>query len=271
MEIKKQLVTPSLAKQMLEANIKNRRVKLPVLLRYTQEMNAGRWKEDTGETIKISKTGIVLDGQHRLLAVVKSNKPINFHIVYDLDDSVFDVLDTGSVRNASDVFLIEKIKNDNVLPSMITTYEILKKSVVKVFDGQSVTKQYRPTNAELKELYYLRESFWQTVANQATNWYMAFAKILPPSTIGGFYAFFYDINEKDAYDFIHQLCTGKDIKNNSIALLRTKLMQDKIDQKKIQPSIKQAYIIKTWNYFRQNQEFKILKFDTIKEEFPKAI
>lgn len=271
MEFRKQLVTPSLAAQMLEANVKNRRIKMPVLLRYTQEMTAGRWKEDTGETIKISKTGLVLDGQHRLMAVVKANKPINFHIVYDLEDSVFDVLDTGSIRNASDVFLIEKIKNDNILPSIITTYEILKKSVVKMINGQSVSKQYRPTNHELKQMYYLRESFWQTVANQSQIWYHSFAKILPPSTIGGFYAFFYDINEKDAFDFMHQLCTGKDIKNNSIALLRTKLMQDKIDQKKIPASIKQAYIIKTWNYYRQNQEFKILKFDTIKEEFPTAI
>ena len=104
LEFKKELITPSRAKELLEANINNRRVKNEVVNRYAQDILAGRWKEDTGEVIKISKSGIVLDGQHRLYAIVKSNTPIFLHIAYGVDDSVSDVLDTGSVRSATDVF-----------------------------------------------------------------------------------------------------------------------------------------------------------------------
>jgi hypothetical protein len=271
MEFKKQLITPSLAKQLLEANINNRRVKQPVVLRYAQDMIAGRWKENTGETIKISKTGRLLDGQQRLMAIIKSNVPINFHVIYNLEEDVFDVLDTGSVRNATDVFHIEGIKNDNVIPSIITTYYVLSKGIIKQINGKSVSKQYRPTNHLLKEMYYQRENFWQSVGNQTASWYQSFAKILPPSTIGGFYSFFYDINHEDAFQFMHQLCTGQDIKNKTIALLRTKLMQDKMDSKKISASLKQAYIIKTWNLFRKNEEAKMIKFNTAIEEYPVAI
>jgi len=271
MEFKKQLVTPSLAKQILEANVNNRRPKAPVVLRYAQEMIAGRWKENTGETIKIGRTGRLLDGQQRLMAVVKSNMPISFHIAYNVDESVFDVLDTGTVRNASDAFHIEGIKHDNIIPSIITTYHVLSKGIIKKIIKGDVAKNQKPSNNELIEIYYQREKFWQTVAAQTIVWYKTFAKILPPSTIGGLYAFFYDINNEHAYQFMHQFCTGQDIKNRSIALLRTKLMQDKVNHQKLAQSVKQAYILKTWNYFRKNEIVKILKFDSTKEEFPIAI
>jgi hypothetical protein len=114
LEFKKELITPSRAKELLEANINNRRVKDEVVNRYAQDILAGRWKEDTGEVIKISKSGIVLDGQHRLYAIIKANTPIFLHIVYGIDDSVSDVLDTGSVRSASDVFKLNNgITNDS--------------------------------------------------------------------------------------------------------------------------------------------------------------
>jgi hypothetical protein len=81
---------------------------MQVVNRYAQDILAGRWKEDTGEVIKVSKSGIVLDGQHRLYAIVKANTPIFLHIAYGIDDSVSDVLDTGSVRSASDVFKLNQ-------------------------------------------------------------------------------------------------------------------------------------------------------------------
>jgi hypothetical protein len=59
-----------------------------------------KWKQDTGECIKISKTGRILDGQHRLKAVILSNCSIYFYVATNIDDSVFDVLDTGKARNS---------------------------------------------------------------------------------------------------------------------------------------------------------------------------
>ena len=53
LEFKKELITPSRAKELLEANINNRRVKIEVVNRYAQDILAGRWKYDTGEVIKI--------------------------------------------------------------------------------------------------------------------------------------------------------------------------------------------------------------------------
>ena len=125
MEIKKVLITPKIANEYLKANTANRRINTPTLMRYVNEMLNGRWKTDTGEMIKISKTGVVLDGQHRLLSIVKSGVSLYFHIITGLDDKVFDVLDTGKNRNACDIFYIDGIKNANKIPSSSLAYSIL--------------------------------------------------------------------------------------------------------------------------------------------------
>lgn len=267
MEFKKQLITPSYAKELLESNIKNRRIKSPVVARYSQDIINGKWKDDTAEVIKISKTGIILDGQHRLLAVIKANMPVYFHIAYGVEDSVIDVLDTGSLRNAPDIFKIEGIKNENVIPSIISTYHLLRSGLMV----RGTSKNNRLTNAELLSEYLKNDLFWQSVGHKAVIWYKSFAKILPPSTLGGTFAFLKEISEDDAELFLNQLSTGMDVSNNVILLLRQKLMQDRMSPRKMSPVSRQALVIKAWNLFRKNEVVKLLKLDMEREGFPHAI
>ena len=85
------------------------------------------------------------------------------------------------------------------------------------------------------------------------------------------YSLFYDINEIDAESFMVQLCTGMQVENISISLLRKKLMQDKMAPRKMPIILRNALIIKSWNCFRKKEEIKILKFDSVRDEFPTAI
>jgi len=266
MEFKKILVTPTLAKQYLEANTQNRRVKKPVVDRYANDILNGRWKADTAEFIKISKNGIVLDGQHRLCAVVKSDTPTFFHIAFDVDDSVFSVLDTGSNRNASDCFKIKGIKNDTILPSMIAFYYAFSNNV----STKGGDKDKKMTNEQLVLEYYKDEEKWQKIAKKAMAWYNSFAKILPPSFIGGFYARTFELYGEKADDFMDMLCSGNNISNNSISLLRQKLIKDKISLKKISQPIKLAFTVKTWNNFiNEIHGTKVLKYSPDKEGIPR--
>jgi hypothetical protein len=266
LEFKKELITPSRAKELLEANINNRRVKDPVVLRYAQDILAGRWKEDTGEVIKISKSGIVLDGQHRLYAIVKANIPIFFHVAYGVEDLVVDVLDTGSVRNASDVFKLNKIPYDSSIPSIMQTYYLIK-------NGHFASRQkfMRLTNAELLKKYYENEILWQDICKKSHSWYINFAKILTKSFIGGFYSVFKEINPELAEKFMDELCTGINVSNETMLLLRNKLMHDKMSQKKITPTLKMIYMIKTWNCYVRGIELKKLSFDSDRESYPKIL
>lgn len=254
-----------MAKAMLEANTKNRRVKAPVVARYAKEMTEGRWKEDTGELIKISKSGVVLDGQHRLLAVVRSNRPIPFHVARSVDDNVFSVLDSGSIRNSSDAFYISGIKHSNIIPSIIQNFELLKY-------GLPIAQQVnqRKTTSELLAIYEEAPDKWESIALAAMRLYDAFSKIVAPSMIGGCYALFNSLNEGKALGFMEQVCSGSGIENEVISMLRKKLIEDKISPRKMPTSMKFALIIKTWNFYVSGTSPKLLKFDTVNEAYPIA-
>lgn len=269
MEIKytKTLLTPELAKKLLEGNIDNRRVKQAVLLKYYKQIIEGRWVYGTAETIKIASTNRILDGQHRMLAVIKANTPIYIDIATGLDESVYKFLDTGSTRNATDVFKIEGIKNENKLPSIISFFNLLEAGK----KHKSLHVHEKSTNAMLLEQYYEDENFWQSVSRNAFNWYLGFAKILTPAFIGGFYAHFYKLNNDKAHSFMLQLTSGINVENETILLLRNKLMVDKMSIKKMPQTLKMALVIKTWNCFITGKTTKFLKFDSTREEYPKAI
>ena len=266
LEFKKELITPSRAKELLEANINNRRVRAKVVNRYAQDMLAGRWKENTGEAVKISKSGIVLDGQHRFYAVIKANTPIFFHIAYGIDDSVSDVLDTGSGRSASDVFKLNRITNDSAMPSIIQMYHLLKNN-----NFACKQKDMRLTNAQLLQKYNENEILWQDICKKSQNWYLSFAKILPQSFIGGFYSVFKEIDSDLAEQFMNELCTGINVSNETMLLLRNRLMQDKMSQRKISPTLRTIFMIKAWNCFVKGIVLKKLAFDSERESYPKIL
>lgn len=266
MELKEELITPELAKMYLAKNTLNRQVKMPVVIRYAEDMRNNRWKEKTGETIKIALDGTTLDGQHRLLAVIKSGIAITFTVAYNMDSNVFDVIDTGSVRTARDVFKISDINNKNNLPGVIGKYNLLINK--KISRAQ---KNHNLTNAQLLDEYYTNILFWDEILKKTMSWYVAFGKVLAPSTIGGFYAYFYSIDNSSAANFMEQLCTGLDVRNNTIAVLRQKLIQDRLALRKMPTDMKDAFIIKTWNNFRLNTTAKILKYSPEVEPYPVAI
>jgi hypothetical protein len=260
------LVSPEMAKHYLSQNIANRRPKTPRVLLYSKEMKEGRWKSNTGETIKIATSGRVLDGQQRLMAIIHSGCSIKFHVAFNLDESVFSVLDTGSSRNSTDTFKAAGIKHENSIPSIIAQYNALKCN-----NGQKTQVHGRSTNAELLEQYFEDPEKWQRIASNSKIWYSGFAKILQPSYFGGFYALFCELDSEIAFTFFQQLATGFNITNPSVNLLRNKLIQDKTSLRKMPPALKIAFIIKTWNYFVKGEEPKILKYNPIGEDYPKPI
>ena len=261
-KFKKQLVTPELAKIYLSTNEKNRSVKERKLIRFANDIMLGKWKEDTGETIKFSKCGKLIDGQHRLLAVIKANKPIDIHISEGHEYSIFDVLDTGTSRSVSDAFSIAGIKMANTIPSIIATYNWLKNgSMTSRVDNSK-------SSSQILEQYYLDVEHWENMARASHTYYLSINKIIAPSTIGGTYAYLYDINSVIANKFFNQLCTGYGIENESVSLLRNQLTKDKLSMYKMSSQMKFAFIIKTWNAYVSGKTIKQLKFNPDLEPFP---
>lgn len=267
MNLSTMIISPSMAKSILENNFKNRKVDSRRVDQYANDMLMGRWKVNTGEALKITKSNRFVDGQHRLHGIIKANISVEMAVITGVDDDVFDVLDSGRPRNTADVFFISEVKNGNNISSMINHYLILKKGFLS---AQSASRE-KNTSQDILTFYNQNPEYYQLINSYVSSWYHAFGKVISTSTIGGYYLFLKDIDEDDAKKFMNELCTGADISNNSILLLRQKLINDKTSRLTKMPNkLKHAFIIKTWNYFRSNQTVNFLRFIEQTEQLPIA-
>jgi hypothetical protein len=103
-------ITPDKAREYLAANRFNRPLSRTVVADYVAAMKAGEWLLN-GEAIKFDWNGQLVDGQHRLEAIVRAEVPTDFVVIRDLDPGVFKTLDTGKKRTAADVLSIAQIPN----------------------------------------------------------------------------------------------------------------------------------------------------------------
>lgn len=102
-------VTPELAERFLENNYyKQRSIKTNKVKEFARDIKEGRWNEVIFNPIKFTRDGELIDGQHRLAAIVDSGVPIWIGVQEDLTEYDFNFIDIGSKRIASDFIKQEK-------------------------------------------------------------------------------------------------------------------------------------------------------------------
>lgn len=102
MYTKVEIITPAKAKEYLGRNSQNyRKIDMTKVRMFSEEMKAGRWQLN-GESLRFSKSGVLLDGQHRLSAIIKANVPVETAVVYDVDDDVT-IYDVGTARSQGQI------------------------------------------------------------------------------------------------------------------------------------------------------------------------
>ena len=117
---KVQKISPARAGQMLEANTSNRPLSRSTVRSFADAMRRGEWLV-THQGIAFDINGVLVDGQHRLAAVVEADVPVEMTVFTDVEAGTFDVLDTGKKRNAADVLAIEGEKSTTLLAAMVRT------------------------------------------------------------------------------------------------------------------------------------------------------
>lgn len=110
MQAKIEIIDPAYAKQLLEQGITNRPISETAVLRYAKDMAEGKW-ESNGQGIVLTAAGMLLDGQHRMHAVIRANVPIGMLVVRGVEESAFVTLDSGRARQLRDVLAIDGFQN----------------------------------------------------------------------------------------------------------------------------------------------------------------
>ena len=109
------MVSPEEALKFLGKMCHNRRLKPSLVKKYAAAILAGQWKVN-GEAIVLSKSGILLDGQHRLRAIVKAGIPVPMIIITGIDDSreVLATINDGASRTLTDVIVMDGCVVNNI-------------------------------------------------------------------------------------------------------------------------------------------------------------
>lgn len=95
-------VGPNEAKKLLEhMDPENRALRFTHIARLAEKMKEGLWAAN-GEVIKIDKYGMVVDGQHRLLAIIRSGVTVELDICYGLESDAVYTMDEGAPRQLRD-------------------------------------------------------------------------------------------------------------------------------------------------------------------------
>jgi hypothetical protein len=102
MESKIVTVTPDMAKQWLEINPINRKLRQSWVSDLANMLRRGEWIT-THQGIAFDDTGALIDGQHRLSAIVMADMPVEVMVTRDIPREAFKVLDRGKSRSLHDL------------------------------------------------------------------------------------------------------------------------------------------------------------------------
>lgn len=107
-------VDPTIAARWLERNHVNRNIRAAKVATYARDMAAGNW-HNTGEPIKFAADGRLLDGQHRLTAILSAGVTVPMFVVRGLVPDAQAFMDTGASRTSSDALAMRGYKNSVAL------------------------------------------------------------------------------------------------------------------------------------------------------------
>lgn len=110
-------ITPIGAERMLKhANKNNRRISSKVVRTYAHDMKTGKWDEGSCSPIVFNEDGILVDGHHRLHAVIKAGVPVKMLVVTGAsrDSSLYD---RGKLRSTSDILKMRGNVSDGLISS----------------------------------------------------------------------------------------------------------------------------------------------------------
>jgi len=243
-------ITPELAYEWLtgaEYAGPNRHLSKEVVAVYARSMSNRAWME-TGESIKFSKSGRLLDGQHRLNAVVEAGITVRSYVTYGIPDAAQDVMDTGRRRRAADVLAIHGKRNTSIVSGAARLLISLDRTGTIPQGGN---RMGGATNDEIRayvdahpELEALSDGLYRGQIPVTPSVYLA-ALVLVARVDGD-----------DASKFDAALRSGAALlRGDPILTMRERLSLARAKREKLSSYVMLSALLRTWNAWRAGQQW----------------
>ena len=216
-------VSPKVAAEMLEENTtENRNVKQANLERLIYDMKAGNWDSNNGETLKFQKPkagqkwGTLVDGQHRLHAIIASGKTYKLPCMIGVSNEAFTTLDSGSSRTMGDVLTSKGVPNAAKISAALVVLEQFYRGN---FKSRGIS--HRALLKRFKEHPALEHHCYEAVRLN---------KVLNPSDAQFLSYALTSIDETRGKEFIHLLANGGAQEGHPLHILREKLISMRVSK-----------------------------------------
>jgi hypothetical protein len=250
-------ITPDLAREWVGHNTHNRKTRQRVVLAYAADMAAGDWAWN-GEGIKFDVNGVLLDGQHRLLAIIESGVTVRMPVFRGLPPETQETMDGGVTRKFSDVLTLRGERDAHVLAA-ITRKIALWENGLRLGGGSRLSGgSFAPTNAQLLQVIEKYPDLRSIARSSATA---ATKCALPSSVIGLCWWLFSALDNEDCEHFWSRVA---DDQHHSKGDPAYELRRVAAASKDVRGSRSVAFLtavtIKAWNAFRDGRTIGVLKF-----------
>jgi acylphosphatase len=169
MEYNVEVITPVKAAIMLKSNPNNRNLTHSHVAFLAMQMMKGDWTEN-GQSIVMDFHNNIVDGQHRLNAIVQSGKSIPMLVVRGVNPQTMNTIDTGRSRNASDVFTLNGVKNANTISSVTRMVMVWEAEKAHNLAGGARWKDgAQPSNDDIYNRYLKDADDFQWVFSKARS------------------------------------------------------------------------------------------------------
>lgn len=253
------LVLPADAKALLARNDDNRTVRSKHVRQLSEAMRVGHWVFN-GETIKIASDGTLLDGQHRLMAMVEAGVTLSMVVVEGLPRPVQNSIDTGRKRRLPEALHTRGYADVNWLASSLNA--LYRYRVTGAF-GRGGT----PTTPQAIELLE-REPQIVDSLRVARIVYDEIRGL--PAIFAASHRVFSDHDPEKAQEFFEKLRHGTNLGvRNPIWLLRRQMIRARLRPKyTLTPQMVAGLTFKAFVAWRDGRPVQLLSFRPAVERLP---
>ena len=191
-------IDQDVAIELLTANAHNRRLNPNKVQQYVEQMERGVWRQ-TGDPIRMSKTGKLIDGQHKLTAIAQADTEYEYVVIWGLDDEAQDFIDVGSKRSLAQSLALKREANSNQLSGAVRMIWQVDHAQDGSTPGRWLTE---PTYAEYHD--YI-ESYPEIRTSVQIAMKVARSLKVPASPIAAAHYFASTVAPDDADDFFTDL------------------------------------------------------------------
>lgn len=247
MQLSERLITPKEAETLLQRNQKNRRISPQRVLKYADAMKRGEWR-DCESMILIDSNGVLINGQHRLLAIIEAKAPQRFVVKTGVAPESFEVIDTGAGRTIADALGITGYHNSKTLGSALRHLWFWQHGVQNKMGRKSPS--IVELSAVLKKYPQTVDSV-HAVRNQAAN------RIAPPAVMAAWHMILGLADENRRDSFFEGLVEGVH-PDRGVLKLRDRLIDERLEgvHYSAQLAHLSSLVFSTWNRILRGEKIE---------------